>query len=108
MKNVNYILVNETDSKTATSAIRNCKLPDIGHHVIVEAGGFSDGFMVLGRAKRQSRAQGARFKDLVAELCHLRKHHPEAKILGISELGDYCVHPSERMNQIRRAMSDLP
>lgn len=98
MQTVNYILVNEAGTQNAARIINGCHLPDIGQHVIVEAGGFSDGFMV----------QGARFKDLVAELCHLRKHHPEAKIFGISELGDYCVHPSERMNQIRKEMSDLP
>lgn len=94
MQTINYILVNETDSKTAARAIGNCKLPDIGHHVIVEAGGFSDGL-------EQREA-------LIFELCQLRKRHPEAKILGISELGDHCVHPTERMNQVRRAMSDLP
>ena len=88
MQTVNYILVNETDSKTAVRAIRYCKLPDIGHHIVVEAGECD--------------------ADLLRELCHLRKHHPDAKIFGISELGDYCVHPSERMNQIRREMSDLP
>ena len=88
MKHINYILVNETDSKTAARAIRSCKLPDIGHHLLVEAAG-SDA-------------------DLIRELCNLRKHHPDAKILGFSELGDYCVYPSERMNQLRRAMSDLP
>lgn len=95
MQTINYILVNETDSKTAARAIGNCKLPDIGHHIVVVA---DDGVKV----------EGARFNDLVAELCQLRKRHPKAKILGISELGDHCVHPTERMNQVRRAMSDLP
>ena len=88
MRTINYILVNETDAKTAARAIRNCKLPDIGHHLLVEAAGCD--------------------ADLIRELVALRRHHPDAKILGISELGDYSVHPSERMNQLRRAMSDLP
>ena len=88
MKNVNYILVNETDSKTAARAIRNCKLPDIRHHLLVEAAGCD--------------------ADLIRELVALRRHHPDAKIFGISELDRYCVHPSEAMNKLRREMSDLP
>lgn len=100
MQTINYILVNETDSKTAARAIGNCKLPDIGHHIVVVA---DDGFKAQG-----SRVQGDELSALIQELCQLRKQHPDAKILGISELGDHCVHPSERMNQVRRALSDLP
>lgn len=100
MRTINYILVNETDSKTAARAIGNCKLPDIGHHIVVVA---DDGFKVQG-----ARVQGGEPSALILELCQLRKRHPDAKILGISELGDHCVHPTERMNQVRRAMSDLP
>ena len=88
MKTVNYILVNEAGTQNAARNINGCHLPDIGHCVIVEAA-ESD-------------------TALIRELCRLRRRYPEAKILGISELGEYCVHPSERMNQIRREMSDLP
>ena len=88
MQTVNYILVNEAGTQNAARIINGCHLPDIGQHVIVNGSGKD--------------------ADLIRELCHLRKHHPEAKIFGISELGDYCVHPSERMNQIRKEMSDLP
>ena len=90
MKTVNYILVNEAGTQNAVSNINGCHLPDIGHCVIVDAGNLEQ--------------RGA----LIRELCRLRRRYPEAKILGISELREYCVHPSERMNQIRRAMSDLP
>lgn len=119
MKTVNYIIVDEAGTQNAACVIRNCKLPDIGHCVICDAGSTVEvsepGGLVSG-----SKFQISGFKDLeletrnleqrgalIRELCCLRRRYPEAKILGISELGDYCVHPSERMNQIRRAMSDL-
>jgi hypothetical protein len=88
MQTVNYILVNEAGTQNAARIINGCHLTDIGHHIVVEAAGGDT--------------------DLIRKLCHLRKHHPDAKILGISELGEYCVHPSERMNQLRCAISDLP
>jgi hypothetical protein len=41
-------------------------------------------------------------------LCRLRRHYPNAKILGVGELGEHCVHPSEAMNELRRELSNLP
>ena len=96
MKQVNYILVNETDAKTAARIINGCHLPDIRHHVVVDGSCITSPF------------DPVRCEPLIKELCRLRKHHPEAKILGISELGDYCVHPSEAMNQLRRKLSKVP
>ena len=103
MKHIKYILVNESSSENAGRAIRDCKFTDIRQHLIVETGGLSDG----------SRVQGSRYKDLeqrqalINELLRLRRHYPDAKILGVSELGEYCVHTSERMNQLRRELSEL-
>ena len=50
---------------------------------------------------------------LLQLLVHLRKHFPEAKILGVSEIDGrelYCknIIVSDAMNQIRRELSDLP
>ncbi len=63
---------------------------------------------------RATHGSMTRFSDLkvqreglIEELCRLRKLYPKAKILGVSELGEHCVHPSERMNQLRRELSDL-
>ena len=63
---------------------------------------------------RATRGSMTRFSDLkvqreglIEELCRLRKLYPKAKILGVSELGEHCVHPSERMNQLRRELSEL-
>ena len=89
MNTIKYLLVNETSNEKAARAIRDSKLPDIGFHHIVEAGGLSRG-------------------EVIDQLRSLRKHYPEAKILGVGELGDHCVHPSERMNRLRRELSDLP
>ena len=50
---------------------------------------------------------GSEREGLIEELCRLRKLYPKAKILGVSELGEHCVHPSERMNQLRRELSEL-
>ena len=96
MKQIKFILVNETGSENAGRAISDCKLSDIRHNVIVEADGLSDGF----------KCQVASSK-LLDELVRLRRHYPDAKILGISELGEHCVHPSKRMNVLRRELSDL-
>ena len=49
---------------------------------------------------------GSEREGLIEELCQLRKQYPKAKILGVSELGEHCVHPSERMNQLRRELSE--
>ena len=55
---------------------------------------------------------------LIELLAELRSQWPSAKILGISELGlEFCdqriissgrLCPSDAMNQIRKALSDLP
>ena len=57
--------------------------------------------------KAQFKVQGSEREGLIEELCRLRKLYPKAKILGVSELGEHCVHPSERMNQLRRELSEL-
>ena len=49
---------------------------------------------------------GSEREGLIEELCRLRKQYPKAKILGVSELGEHCVQPSERMNQLRRELSE--
>ena len=88
MKTIKYILVNETSSENAVRAIRDCHLPDIGYNHIVEACNLSK-------------------SELIGQLCRLRRHYPNAKILGISELGEHGVQPNGTMNRVRREMSDL-
>ena len=90
MQTVNYILVNETGTQNAARNINGCHLPDIGHHVIVEAGGMEK--------------RGA----LIRELCRLRRRYPNAKILGVSEIDGKRIRASDEMNALRRALSDCP
>ena len=88
MRIINYILINEDESKNVAYAIRNCYLLDIRYHCIIDP--------------KVSRRQ------LIKRLVRLRLFHPDAKILGISELGIGCVHPSEAMNQLRKELSEWP
>ena len=100
MKQIKYILVNETSTENAGRAISDCKLSDIGHSVICDA---STKFNVSGSSER---------KALINELVELRRHWPNAKILGISEVDPSTSHApvrvSPEMNALRREMSDLP
>ena len=92
MKTVKYILVNETSSENAARAIRYSKLSDIRYHHIVSGN------------LRNPEARA----EIIGQLFRLRMHYPNAKILGVGELGDHCVHPSEAMNKLRRELSGLP
>ncbi|MBR1557205.1 MAG: hypothetical protein IJ647_05540 [Prevotella sp.] len=99
MRSIKYILVNESYSEDAVLAIRNSRVSDFRHSHIVSAAGLSR-------------------PELLSVLLLARKQWPSAKILGISELGldvrdqrlvSYGrITPSDAMNEIRRAMSDLP
>lgn len=100
MKQVKYILVNETSSKNAGCDVTYHAMPHLGYCVECFA---SSRFQVHGSKERAA---------LLAQLCELRRHWPDAKILGVSELdllGSHApVRVSEEMNRLRREMSDLP
>ena len=99
MKQVKYILVNESYSQDAVLAIRNSRVSDFRHSHIISAAGLTR-------------------PELINVLILARKQWPSAKILGISELGLQVrdqrivssgrLCPSDAMNQIRRTLSDLP
>ena len=91
MKTIKYILVNETSNEKAARAIRDSHLSDIRLNHIVSGN------------LRNPKARA----ELIGQLCCLRRHYPNAKILGVGELGDHCVHPSEAMNEVRRELSDV-
>ena len=99
MKHVKYILVNESYSEDTVLAIRNSQVSDFRHSHIISAAGLTH-------------------PELIGVLLLARKQWSSAKILGISELG-LEIHdqqivsfnrlcPSDTMNQLRRALSDLP
>ena len=87
MKQVNYILVHETDSKNAACDVTYRDVPYIGHCCYVSS-------------------------PDIDTLVKLRKHWPEAPILGVSELDVSASHAPTRvnpeMNALRRELSDLP
>ena len=96
MKPIKFILIHEAGSENAARAISGCHLPDIRHHHIIKCSPL-----------KLETSNGEQRRGLLDELARLRRHHPEAKILGICELGDYRVHPSEGMNELRRELSVL-
>ena len=103
MRNIKYILINDTAAEGSACNSRHRFIPHIGHCLVVEAPGFPDGFMV----------QGSWFKEqLFDELIRLRRHWPNAKLLGVSELDISASHAPVRvnpaMNQLRSLLSHLP
>ena len=103
MRNIKYILINDAGSKSRACNSRHRFIPHIGHCLVVEAPGFPDGFMV----------QGSWFKEqLFDELIRLRRHWPNAKLLGVTELDLSASHAPVRvnpdMNQLRSLLSALP
>ena len=99
MKQVKYILVNESYSEDTVLAIRSSQVSDFRHSHIISAAGLTH-------------------PELIGVLLLARKQWTSAKILGISELG-LEIHdqrivsfdrlcPSDSMNQLRRQLSDLP
>ena len=99
MRSIKYILVNESYSKDTILAIYNSRVSDFQHSHIINAADLT-------RPK------------LIRVLQLARKQWPSAKILGLSELAPATrnfepgtrgvIRPSDAMNQIRRALSDLP
>ena len=99
MRNIKYILVNESYSEDAVLAIRNSRVSDFRHSHIVSAAGLTR-------------------PELINLLLFARKQWPSAKILGMSELSleirDHRlvssgrISPSDTMNALRRKLSDYP
>ena len=89
MKQINYILVNETDSENAVRAIRDSRVSGFRHHIIVNS-------------KRLSRVA------LIDKLVNLRQQYPNAKILGMSEIDGERIRPNESMNRLRIELSNCP
>ncbi len=99
MNNIKYILVNDGAAEPRVNgASPSSKFK------VQRASPSSKIKVQSGFAAGQS---GSEREGLIEELCRLRKQYPKAKILGVSELGERCVQPSERMNQLRRELSDL-
>ena len=100
MYQIKYIIVNDSAAKGSACESRHRFIPHIGHCVVCDA---SSKFQVSGSKERAA---------LISELCRLRRHWPEAPILGMSELDTSSSHAPVRvsaaMNALRRELSDLP
>ena len=122
MNNIKYILVNDGAAEPRGKAalprfkVQGSRFSDQG-----QSDPRVDDTAAEPRFKVQRASPSSRFKvqsgfaagqsgsereGLIDELCRLRKQYPKAKILGVSELSEHCVHPSERMNQLRRELSE--
>ena len=122
MKKIKFILVNDGAAEPRGSAAEprfNAALPRFNGLRPVQSSKFKvQGSLTKVRATQGSMTKikvqsgfaegqsGSEREGLIEELCRLRKLYPKAKILGVSELGEHCVHPSERMNQLRRELSE--
>ncbi|MBR5747447.1 MAG: hypothetical protein IKY01_01530 [Prevotella sp.] len=88
MKQVKYILVNETGSANAAGVGHCSRVSDFRHHTIVNSKGRSH-------------------QALINQLVSLRRQYPDAKILGLGEIDGENIRPSKAMNRLRRELSDL-
>ena len=95
MKAIKYIFIYESDSKILSRAHLSNHLSEFRHYVVVDA-------------DSKCRISGSQERNkLIAKLCQLQHQHPDAKILGVSEVSGWQIKPCEFMNGIRRKMSDL-
>ena len=89
MKQIKFILLNETSSPSPSPATLSSLAPDFRHSHIVDSAGLSR-------------------SDLIKLLHLARSHYPEAKILSLSEINGGNIHPSDSMNELRQELSDYP
>ncbi len=128
MNNIKYILVNDgaaeprgkaakprfkvqgsrfSDLKVQSDQRSMTRFSDQGRSdPWVDDNGASPSSKIMVQSGFAAGQSGSEREGLIEELCRLRKQYPKAKILGVSELGEHCVHPSERMNQLRRELSE--
>ena len=117
MNNIKYILVNDGAAEPrGKAALPRFNGPKAQFKVQGSKFKVQGGFAAVQWASPSSKIKvqsgfaagqsGSEREGLIEELCRLRKQYPKAKILGVSELGEHCVHPSERMNQLRRELSE--
>lgn len=99
MKQVNYILINETSSKIPVSDACHSDVPNIGYCIVVDA---SSKFKVPGSKERAT---------LIGKLVRIRHEWPEVPILGQSELDTSATYApirvSDVMNRLRLELSEL-
>ena len=106
MNNIKYILVNDGAAEPRFNAALPRFKVQCGFAAVQWAFGPVQGSKIKVQSGFAAGQSGSEREGLIEELCRLRKQYPKAKILGVSELSEHCVHPSERMNQLRRELSE--
>ena len=114
MHQIKYILVNDSTAKGGVCKSSHRFIPHIGHCVEVDAGfRFQDAGSRCSGGSKDLEHETWNLEQratLVSELIRLRRHWPDAKILGMSELdtsGSHApVRVSEVMNRLRRELSE--
>lgn len=100
MKIIKYLFVNDTRSKNPLCDAGRRNVSDFRYNITVEPD-----------AKWRESGSESR-TELLSQLVRLRRHYPDAKILGLSEIdlsSAYApIKVSPWMNQLRRELSDLP
>ena len=100
MKIVKYLFVNDTRNKNPLCDAGRRDVSDFRYNITVEPD-----------AKWRESGSESR-TELLGQLVRLRRHYPDAKILGLSEIdlsSAYApIKVSPWMNQLRREMSDWP
>lgn len=135
MRQINYILIHDTDPQAPVRAPRRRHDAHLGFHYIVPPGGvvlnpidihqrgtIADHIRNLNPFDRRDynafsigiQYNGSLEEDpkqreaLIDLLVELRSHFPEAKILSTFEIDGKTIRPSDAMNQLRLQLSDLP
>ena len=107
MNNIKYILVNDGAAEPRGKAAEPRFKVQCGFAAVQWAFGPVQGSKIKVQGGFAAGQSGSEREGLIEELCRLRKQYPKAKILGVSELGEHCVQPSERMNQLRKEMAEV-
>ena len=133
MRQIKYILINDTVSKTPSGAPVRYDASNLGHHYVINSHGMllhpiddsqpgafmpkpTCGEEVLNRCSIGVKYNGTLKHEtcdlklraqLIALLLNLRDRYPSAKILGKHEYDRYHIHVSDEMNQLRRELSDF-
>lgn len=130
MRNIKYILINETPSENRARRPNARRDRNLGYHYIVTSEGVirnpidirQDGsFMpapVCGQEDLNLCSIGIHCNGLITDpairamlidlLVELRFQFPDAKILGASEYDRHQIKVSDDMNQLRFELSNMP
>ena len=74
----------------------------------IDPDGYNSSSIGIHVSRSQNADNAIQHETLVDLLVALRMDFPEAMILGLSEIGDYYIKVSEKMNQLRMELAEKP